>query len=93
MRTDLRRNNITVRPELAENLQLVRCDRVRMQQVILNLIVNAIEAMVAVVIRPKLLAISRAIVEAHGGRIGAVPNEASGATFRFRLPFNGAPAE
>ena len=93
MRTDLHRNNITVRAELAQNLQLVRCDRVRMQRVILNLIVNAVEVMIAVVTRPKLLAIGRAIVEAHGGRIWAVPNEASGATFRFRLLFNGAPAE
>jgi two-component system sensor kinase FixL len=39
------------------------------------------------------LAISRAIVEAHGGRIWAVLNEASGTTFRFRLPFYGTPAE
>jgi PAS domain S-box-containing protein len=139
VRTELRRNNITVRAHLDENLQLVRCDRVQMQQVLLNLIVNAIEAMVAVVTRPKLLAIatvadvagvvvsvkdsgagldelvlervfepfyttkprgmgiglaiSRAIVEAHGGRIWAVPNQASGTTFRFRLPFKGTSAE
>jgi PAS domain S-box-containing protein len=139
VRAELRRNNITVRAHLDENLRLVRCDRVQMQQVLLNLIVNAIEAMVAVVPRPKLLAIatvadvagvvvsvkdsgegldelvlervfepfyttkprgmgiglaiSRAIVEAHGGRIWAVPNEASGTTFRFRLPFDGTSAE
>jgi PAS domain S-box-containing protein len=139
VRMELRRHNITVRAQLDEHLRQVRCDRVQMQQVFLNLIANAIEAMAAVVTRPKLLAIatvadgadvivsvkdsgtgldelvldrvfepfyttkprgmgiglavSRAIVEAHGGRIWAEPNEASGATFRFRLPFNGTSAE
>jgi signal transduction histidine kinase len=138
VRPELRRNDIIMRARLDENLQLVRCDRVQVQQVLLNLIVNAIEAMVGVVSRPKLLtiatvadvagvivsvkdsgvgideqvlervfepfyttkprgmgvglAISRAIVEAHGGRIWAVPNEASGPTFRFRLPFSGTHA-
>ena len=32
------------------------------------------------------LAISRAIVEAHGGRLWAAPNEPRGAVFRFTLP-------
>jgi signal transduction histidine kinase len=31
------------------------------------------------------LAISRSIIEAHGGRLWAVPNEGSGATFQFTL--------
>jgi light-regulated signal transduction histidine kinase (bacteriophytochrome) len=38
------------------------------------------------------LAISRTIVEAHGGRLWAMPNKASGTTFRFQLPFNGVNA-
>ena len=46
VRTELRRNNITVRANLEENLQPIPCDRVQMQQVLLNLVVNAIEAMV-----------------------------------------------
>jgi signal transduction histidine kinase len=41
----LRRNNILLETQLADGLPLVRCDRVQLQQVLLNLIVNAIEAM------------------------------------------------
>jgi two-component system, LuxR family, sensor kinase FixL len=35
------------------------------------------------------LAISRTIVEAHGGRLWAMPNVPHGAVFRFRLPTDG----
>jgi signal transduction histidine kinase len=34
------------------------------------------------------LAISRSIVEAHGGRLLAAPNQPHGAIFRFTLPLD-----
>jgi signal transduction histidine kinase len=37
------------------------------------------------------LSISRSIIEAHGGRIWAVPNADQGTTFLFRLPVEGRP--
>jgi signal transduction histidine kinase len=35
------------------------------------------------------LAISRSIIEAHGGRLWAMPNDGPGATFQFILPTSG----
>ena len=32
------------------------------------------------------LSISRSVIERHGGRLWAVPNEGAGASFRFSLP-------
>ena len=40
-------NRVSVQTKLAENLPLVQGDRVQLQQVMLNLIINAIEAMSA----------------------------------------------
>ncbi|HTJ91444.1 MAG TPA: ATP-binding protein [Acidocella sp.] len=39
------RNGVSVQTDLADSLPLIRGDRVQLQQVILNLIINAIEAM------------------------------------------------
>jgi len=111
-------------------------DRVQLQQVMLNLIVNGLEAIgkskdgprelsvtsrlhtdnsILVAVRdsgvgldatnPEQvfdaffttkpdgmgmgLAISRTIVEAHGGRLWAEPNSPSGAVFQFTLPVDG----
>jgi PAS domain S-box-containing protein len=126
------RNNVRLRLVLAANLPAVPGDRVQLQQVMLNLIANAIEAMRAIQDRKRSLliatdifdntvrvgvtdngpgidaqtaqhlfkafsttkpegmgmglAISRSIMEAHGGRLWNEANEESGATFRFTLP-------
>jgi C4-dicarboxylate-specific signal transduction histidine kinase len=45
---ELRRNNILLETRLTRSLPLVQGDRVQLQQVLLNLIVNAIEAMNAI---------------------------------------------
>ncbi|MGY5775615.1 sensor histidine kinase [Rhizobium sp. LEGMi135b] len=135
VRSEIRRNQILFRTELAGDLPLVAGDRVQLQQVILNLIMNAIEALaeVDVEIRELLvsaaaderkvtvsvrdtgggmpaemldrifeafyttkpkgmgmgLAISRSIIEAHGGTIYAAPNFPHGAVFGFTLPLGG----
>ena len=132
-RTEAGKHNVSVRTQLAQGLPVVRADRVQLQQVILNLIINAIEAMsgagqaarelmistgtnaansVIVSVRdsgpgldPKTmdrlfdaffttkskgmgmgLAICHSIIEVHGGRMWAGPNEPHGAVFQFTLP-------
>jgi C4-dicarboxylate-specific signal transduction histidine kinase len=44
-RTEVANNSVSVRTQLAEGLLRVQGDRVQLQQVLLNLIINAIEAM------------------------------------------------
>ena len=44
-RGEVLQNGVSVRTQLAEGLPLIQADRVQLQQVILNLIVNAVEAM------------------------------------------------
>jgi len=55
--SQLQRNQVILRQELADDLPLVTGDRVQLQQVILNLIGNATEAMSAVDDRPRELLI------------------------------------
>jgi C4-dicarboxylate-specific signal transduction histidine kinase len=47
-RNEAFKNGVSVRTQFAEGLPAVQADRVQLQQVVLNLIVNAIEAMAAV---------------------------------------------
>ena len=52
---ELRKNRVAVRTEFAENLSPVLGDRVQLQQVVLNLVMNGIEAMSSVEERPREL--------------------------------------
>ena len=124
--------NIAVRLELDPDPLFVNGDSVQVQQVVLNLLLNAMEAIAecvgdgrTIVVRTKIevetvhvsvqdagmglqqgteqlvfepfyttkpsglgmgLAVSKSIIEAHGGRIWATDNALRGATFHFPLP-------
>jgi PAS domain S-box-containing protein len=129
---EVRRSRVALRMELAADVPPVLGDRVQLQQVILNLVMNGVEAMASVSDRPRELlirsrqhesdkvlvavqdsgigidqqnlekvfnafyttksqgmgmglAISRSIVENHGGRLWAMPNDGPGTTFQFTL--------
>ena len=55
--SDLQRNRVILRSELANNLPTVMGDRIQLQQVILNLLRNGADAMTAVDDRPRELLI------------------------------------
>jgi signal transduction histidine kinase len=131
--SDVLRSKVELKADLAAYLPPVEGDRIQLQQVILNLILNAKDAMSAVQTRPRELlitsrksksgqvavavrdsgkgvepkdadrifdpffsskpegmglglSISRRIIEDHGGRLFATPNQPQGAVFQFTLP-------
>ncbi|MGH7871138.1 MAG: ATP-binding protein [Candidatus Binatia bacterium] len=134
-RNEMQRNRVALQSRLSEDLPLIHGDRIQLQQVILNLIINGIEAMSGISearrellvstgreqnesngllisvrdsgvgLTPESLehlfdpfyttkpdgmgmglAISRSIIEAHGGRLWATLNAPYGAVFQFTLP-------
>jgi C4-dicarboxylate-specific signal transduction histidine kinase len=64
--SEIQRNRVILRSELADDLPLVPGDRVQLQQVILNLLRNACDAMAGVEDRPRVLEI-RTERNADGG--------------------------
>src|SRR6266566_7605116 len=70
-RTEAANNSVSVRTQFAEGLPRVQGDRVQLQQVMLNLIVNAIQAMSGIAEGPRELQISIDAVPSGGGvRVG-----------------------
>src|SRR6266478_6902045 len=82
-------NRILLERQLTTALPLVLADRVQLQQVLLNLIMNGIEAMTAVTNRPRLLGVQSRIDES-GDVLGALRDSGTGLgleTDRVFTPF------
>jgi signal transduction histidine kinase len=76
-RGEMVKNGVSVQTQLAEGLPLIQGDRVQLQQVILNLIVNAVQAMSSVSARSRKLLIGTG-KDTSGGVLVAVRDSGPG---------------
>jgi PAS domain S-box-containing protein len=76
-RGEVEKHGVSVQTQLTEGLPLIQADRVQLQQVIINLIINAIEAMSGVGNRSRPLLISTG-QEASGGVLVSVQDSGAG---------------
>jgi C4-dicarboxylate-specific signal transduction histidine kinase len=83
VRRELRNNGVALRLQLAHALPAVLGDRVQLQQVIMNLVINGIQAMSPVTDRPRELSIrsqrhdaDAVLVEVRDSGIGIAPEDA-----------------
>lgn len=86
---EIQKNKITVERQLTPSSKLVFADRVQLQQVLLNLIMNGIEAMTAVTDRPRVLCV-QSVIDKSGDVLVAVRDCGSGISAdrdRYFTPF------
>jgi C4-dicarboxylate-specific signal transduction histidine kinase len=76
-RSEIQRRRVTVQAELMEKLPQICVDRVQLQQVIRNLIMNALEAMDDVTDRPRVLTI-KSTIHGSGGVLVTVSDSGIG---------------
>jgi PAS domain S-box-containing protein len=69
IRSEAVKTGVTVGTQLADELPRIRCDRVQLQQVMLNLIVNAIQSMSGVEDGTREIHISTVSIEPEGVRV------------------------
>jgi PAS domain S-box-containing protein len=74
---ELHQNQILVECQFTRTLPLVRADRVQLQQVLLNLIINGIEAMIGVAVRPRALSLESRVDES-GNVLVAIRDSGTG---------------
>jgi C4-dicarboxylate-specific signal transduction histidine kinase len=85
-RAEMHRNGISLRTQLAPDLRLVQADRVQLQQVLLNLIVNAVEALAGAKEGSRELLISTTEAESDGVFV-AVRDSGPGLASNLERPF------